>query len=759
MQKQLLAVCLIVVTGSAIYSNTLKVEFVFDDIPNIVNNPNLRISGITTDQLFPAVFRGRSHRRPIANLSFALNDYFSGREPRSFHIVNMMIHLANGVLVYFLSLQLFGFKSVGYRTFSTIRATRTHICALLTALIFVVHPVQTQAVTYIVQRMTCLATLFCLLAVYLFILGRQATSKQARFAWWIAALISWVLALGSKEFAVIIPVLLVAYEFYFFDSSNRHSLVKALTLGIVILATVIMIGIVFLGSSPLGTLHDTYAFRDFNIFQRILTQFRVVNFYITLLLFPSPARLNLMHIIETSISPTAPWTTLLSITIVMAIVGITVHLAKHHHLYSFCLMWFLIGLVVESSVIPLEMIFEHRLYMPLFGPALLASVLVCQLFATSWPRTLFAVVGLSLVLGNAAWTRNVRWQDPVDLWTDVIVKSPSEARAWNNRGKVHLARKEQDEAIEDFTKAIELDPNLTLAYSNRGSSLALKNRFAEAVLDFTQAIEGNPKLAAAYNNRGIAYNQLGQYDRAVEDYSQAIEIAPKYIGAFHNRAISRTALGQYELAEIDASEAIVLARGHAKAYNTRGVIRQHLQKYEGSIDDLTRSIFLRPERPDAYLNRGITFALLKRFDEASLDLIGAFELNPNDVEVLYNLGVIQAKLRRFGAAIAAYQRAIELVPQHAGSRNNLAWLLATCPDTNHRNGEQAVHHANNACQLTGWQNYRALRTLAAAHAELGKFMDAVRWQQQAVKRAPAEDRDEMAELVKLYQQNRPFHQP
>ena len=199
-----IAIALLSVLCAAIYSNTLTGPFVYDDSPNIVNNEWIRVADLQPSTLWRAGMESRC-TRPVAYMSFALNYYFGEFEVRGYHIVNTLIHAIAGLLVYLLAIDWFTRqRGLG----------RPQIAALLAAAIFIAHPIQTQSVSYVVQRMSSMATLFCLLAFVLFIRGRSREGA-GRFVFWLASAFAWLLALGTKQTAMPLPLLFVLYEWYF----------------------------------------------------------------------------------------------------------------------------------------------------------------------------------------------------------------------------------------------------------------------------------------------------------------------------------------------------------------------------------------------------------------------------------------------------------------------------------------------------------------------------------------------------------------
>ena len=539
----LLAVIVLYVLGFAVYFNSFAVPFVFDDYPNIRDNPSIRLTSLAPDELIAAGFESHASRRPIANMSFAINYLIGGYDVKGYHLVNVLVHVANGVLVYFLSL-LFLKRDPSLAASATDR--RLHFAALLAGAVFVVHPVQVQAVTYIVQRMTSMATMFYLLSLLLYLIGRGAHTGPRRASLWAGAAIAWVLALGSKEIALTLPAMICIVEWLFFRDRARHAI--GVSPWLVATAVVATLGAcaLYLGGDPLTALMSQYEDREFSPSERMMTELRVVVYYLGLVAFPAPARLSLEHAFTVSRSLVDPVTTLACAVAILGLLAAALAFARRRPVASLAILWFFVTLSVESTFVGLELAFEHRLYLPMFAIALavgyLAS-LVPSRYAVS-----AAVGGIALVasLGVSTIARNAVWQDPVRLWADTAAKAPESHRARNNLGRVLLDRGDTDGAAAAFTEAIRIKPDYAEPHNNLGTIHARAGRLGIAMEAFATAIVADPDYAQAYNNLGAALLRAGRpYDAAIQLRS-AITKRPGYARAHANMARALERLGRAE---------------------------------------------------------------------------------------------------------------------------------------------------------------------------------------------------------------------
>jgi len=370
----LIAIALIVGVAFIAYSNTFDVPFQFDDRPNILNNPNVQIKVFTWDRL--EQFIKNTYKVSIRVFSYftlALNYYFGEFDVFGYHLVNFFIHIATGMLLYWFLILTFHLPSLRERY-----GPISYKIALLASLVFISHPIQTQAVTYIVQRMASMAGMFYLLSMTLYIKGRSASGPFQLF-YFVGVGLSYLLGVFSKENVAILPLFIALYEFYFFqnlDLSPRGKKVVFWLVGTLLILGVF--GLVLWGPRYYNEIVEGYKIRNFTLEERVLTQVRDVLYYVTLLVFPHPSRLNLDYDFLISKTILDPPTTLISILIIAGLIGYSIWIAKRKPVLSYFILWYFGNLVIESSIFPLEMVYEHRLYLPAVGPFILFSMLIVR---------------------------------------------------------------------------------------------------------------------------------------------------------------------------------------------------------------------------------------------------------------------------------------------------------------------------------------------------------------------------------------------
>jgi hypothetical protein len=370
----LIAVVLIAGVALVAYSNTFHAPFHFDDLSNITQNPNIQIKSFSWDHLERLVkntYKGSI--RVFSYLTLALNYYFGGFDVFGYHLVNLMIHIATGIFLYWFLLLTFDLPFLKERY-----GAISYKVALFTSLIFICHPIQTQSVTYIVQRMASMAGMFYLLSMVLYIKGRLSTGT-ARFCYFGGTALTYLLGIFSKENVAILPIFVALYEFYFFQNLDLSPKGRKVVFSLV--GTLLLLGafgFIIWGQRYINVIIEGYKDRPFTMVERLLTQSRVVLYYVTLLIYPHPSRLNLDYDFPSSKTILDPPTTLISVVIIAGLIGYSIWNAKKRPVISYCILWYFGNLVIESSIFPLEMVYEHRLYLPAVGPFILFSLLAVR---------------------------------------------------------------------------------------------------------------------------------------------------------------------------------------------------------------------------------------------------------------------------------------------------------------------------------------------------------------------------------------------
>ncbi len=591
-----------------IYSNTFNTPFVFDDAFNFVNNPAIRLTTLSLKDLGNAGLKSPLSHRPVANISFALNYYMSQYHVFSYHLVNILIHICTGILLFFL------LKT----TLSLLGCSTFHDSVLIffSTIIWLVHPLQTQSVTYIVQRMNSMAAMFFIMSLLFYTKGRIAyinstfrfPHAKSHLLYFVVCILAGFLAMGSKQTACALPFFILIYELYFFQNlhfriSKYHLILFAGT-GLVLSLVVFF----FLGGHPLEKIQAGYAIRDFSMVERLLTEFRVVIFYISLLFFPHASRLNLDHDFLLSSGMFFPFTTTLSILAIAGLLGTAVYTAPRHRFFSFSILWFFGNLVIESSVIGLEIIFEHRLYLPSMFAVPIIVMFVYRSVKRIWiGNTILCMV----IIMCSLWTyeRNKVWKNKISLWQDCVTKSPNKARPHYNLGVALKEQQRFEEALHQYSNALDIKPDAKTYYS-MGIVLEKLGRHEKAVNHYINALAIRPDPETHYN-LGVILSGQGLYNEAVFHFSKTLEMNPSHFKAFNNMGIVYSRMEKFEDAAIHFAEALDLNPNSDRIHFNLGIVFARQGKYNDAIFHLSESMRLRP---DPETRRNIELCVRKKDD-------------------------------------------------------------------------------------------------------------------------------------------------
>ncbi len=295
---------------------------------------------------------------------------------------------------------------------------------------------------------------------------------------------------------------------------------------------------------------------------------------------------------------------------------------------------------------------------------------------------------------------------------------------------------------------------------NRGLEAYHAHADDVAIAEFSEAIRLMPDSADAYSDRGLAYSRKGDYDKAIADYSQVIRLKPDSVNAHIDRGHAYDHQGNYDKAITDYSEVIRLDSNEATAYIDRANAYNRKGDYDKAIADYSEAMRLNFDYARiCEENRAYAYSQKRDYDRAILDYNEVIRLKPDDALAYYNRGLVYGNRGDDGKAIGDYTEAIRLNPAYVLAYNELAWLLAVCPDARLRNGEKAVKYAKRACELSEWKVPVYFSTLAAAYAEAGDFDDAVKWENKSLAANTSEVGSEKArQRLSLYEQKEPYHE-
>jgi len=532
----------VILAVGLVYGNALQDGFVFDDHTLVLTREKLR-----DPEAFTSVFwsqkSARLLYRPLRTASYWLDYRLYGLDPRGYHLSNLLLHAATSIAALVVARRLLPFRA-----------------ALFAALLFAVHPIQTESVTYISGRRDLLSGLFVLLGFYAFLRYRE----EGGWRWLGAAGLAYLLGLLSKEMAITLPLLCLVYDAVC-ETDHRGLLngaAAALRQRWRIYLPPAVAGLAF----GIFTVVRAHASRQTEFYgggldMTILTMARVFMHYLKLLLFPATLSADYSYDAFPVTSSWADPPAWLALLVLSLLVFGLLRLARTHPIVAFGGLWFFIALLPVAQFIPHhEMMAEHYLYIPSYGLFLTAGACVSGTFDKGWrpawiPATCLFIL---LLLGARTVARNQDWRDDLTLWTKTIQTAPQAARARDNLGKAYIRRNLDEQAEREFAEAVRIKPGEPRYRDNLGLVYFRRGKLAEAEDQLRQALQANPRLLSAHMNLGLTLFERRRFDEAEAEFHEALRIRPTVAMAWDYLGRIRLQAGQLDEAEKMLREAVRL---------------------------------------------------------------------------------------------------------------------------------------------------------------------------------------------------------
>jgi Tfp pilus assembly protein PilF len=750
----------------AAYWNSLDGEFMFDDRVWIVENPSIKHLWPLSDVLLPA---DAAHvgGRPIVSLSLAVNYALGGLDVRGYHVLNLAIHICAALV-------LFGVVRrtlVLPRLIARFGEAATPLAAIV-ALIWAVHPIQTEAVSYVIQRAESLVGLFYLLTLYCFIRG--ATARATKTLWYLACLVACLLGMATKEVMVTAPVVLLLYDRTFLAGTFRQSLAARWRIYLALAGTWLVLAWVLVATSFHA---DTTGLgvERFTPWTYLATEPGVLITYLRLAVWPDALCFAYDLMPPKSFGEiVAP---ALAIVALLGLIGWA--LVKRPALGFLGATFFLI-LAPTSSIVPiLDAAFEHRMYLPLAALICLAVVGGYSLWmiaaatpsrtthhaprvVASAPLVLAGVVVVALA--SATVVRNRAYQSEFSIWKDTVEKRPANPRAHYSVARALSRQSQADAAIEEYRKTLKLEPNYAEAYQNWGRELALQGKLDEAIALFREAVRVRPGYAQGHFNLAHALAIRGESDAAAGHYRIAIQIEPNYSEAHNNLGLLLAAQGKLAEAAAELQAAIRADSDYARGHSSLGGVLAQQGKLDQAAAEWRRALEIIPDSADTHANLAGVLLLQGKPADAMAHYREAIAIRPDFADARFHLGRILDGEGQTREAIDQWREAIRLQPKNPAMLDKLAWTLATQSDDSLRDGVASLEFAEQAARLTEGKEPAILATLAAAQAETGQYAKAVETAERALdqmaKRSPDDHLQKLLESeIERFSAGFPYRQP
>jgi len=606
-EKNWFAIGVIGLLSIIIYYSSLNCPFIFDARSKIIKNPDIKcLSNIKTKLIYPYgkyKFNRNDPSRPLTYLTFTLNYYFGRLNTFGYHLFNLVFHIFNSILVFFLTKTIISYT---YRR-------NLIFFPFIVAIFFTVHPINTGVVLYVVNRSDILATFFYMSSVLLF-----AKTFEGNRILYFFSLLCFILSLSSKQIAVTLPAIVLIFDYIFLSNFAVSKVIEKKLYHVsfwIILIIYLLFRYFYLGG--IGDLEAKSTLPSGSYF---FTQFYVMLKYLKLLLIP--AGLSVNHLIK-SVTTIFDPRFLIPFFLIIGVFILSWRFYRGKNstskIFLFAILWFFIVLSPTSSFLPTASIMaENRLYLSGFG-FYLAIVLVYFLIFRSntiakvkkfYNKTNWILAGLLSVhifsLGLTAFKRTQLYRTPFLLWKDVIFRYPDSVRAHLNLGLSYHNQKEYKKASQEYQKAIELDTTCASAHNYLGLLYYDWKKYKEAFQEYQKALELFPDYTDVHSNLGIYYIREKQYGKAITAFKLALQIDPEHVAALNNI----------------------------------GVIYKRQGKYTEALRYFSRSIEIEPDNIYACVNIGNIYVVKGWIDKAIVEYRRALEIEPYFTEAQENLDYI-----------------------------------------------------------------------------------------------------------------------
>ncbi|MCG8407148.1 MAG: tetratricopeptide repeat protein [Phycisphaerales bacterium] len=657
--------------GLVVYLNSFDGQFIFDDY-RIIESTRIKDLSRLSEIL--------SGSRPIAYLSFAVNHAVGAGDVRGYHAVNLMIHVLSGLV-------LFGIirRTLLCDRFQDRYAGAATQLALVCSMIWVVHPLQTQSVTYIIQRCESMMGLFYLCTLYCVIRGTETSAYRRH--WYVGAVVSCALGMGCKAVMVTAPVAVLLYDRTFLGGTFMNAFRRRWDLYLALCATwLVLVGTGVVGGvlNPVpGTRTVGLGVQSVTPVEYALTQPGVILHYLRLSIWPHPLCLDYLW----PVARTAEAIVFPLIAILISLMAVLWAFFRRPA-FGFLGACFFLVLSPTSSFVPIQDIaFEHRMYLPLAAVVVLVVVSSWHLLTQIMTRLSVSLSSERLVsvtlagaavglLGYRTIQRNRDYHDVGGMWRNVLAVRPHNPRAHLGLGRHFVQQEGFDRAVHHFNEAIRLAPDFVEAHFNLGVAFFEQRRPAQAVAAYREALRIRPDMPAALNNLGGLLQQQGKLDEAVTCYQRAIESNPRYADAHANYGNALLRMGKVGDAIGHLEEAVRLNPRLSQPRRDLALTLAKQERFDEALAYWASVLQISPDDVRVHNSLGDVLLEQEAFAQAAMIFKDAVRLRPNRADLRNNWGVALSNQGKYEQAIAQFNEALRLKPNFAGARENLKFTLA-----------------------------------------------------------------------------------
>jgi tetratricopeptide (TPR) repeat protein len=657
-ERRNIVLCAILIAGATVLSYYPSIQNGFtnwDDNHMVTENFMIRsLSAANVVRMFSSLHY--AHYHPLVVLSYAVEYHFSGLDPRIYHLTNLVFHVLNSLLVFWL-----------------IRSLRGGIVVpLITGVLFGIHPLHVESVAWVTERKDVLYAFFYLAAMILY----AKYLKQAKVKYFVYAMVAFLCSLLSKAMAVTLPAVLFLMDYREGRKLTKESIIEKFPA----FALSLLFGIVMV----YATFHqERQAAAASFTGENILVAFHGLLFYLykycypipLSALYPYPGRYGNALPTEFTVAP---------FVVALAALAVLFSMKKTRKV-AFWSGFFVVVLipVLQLTRVGGVIAADRFAYVAVLAPMVATAEgirwLVMKTAADSAARKYLVFGSTAFVLtalGYLTWNRTKVWKNSVTLWNNVAVQYTGLPVAYNNRGLAFADEKEFGRAIRDYNAGLSLDESDWKLRLNRGNAFREIGAYKAAIADYDSCLKQFPTNSDAYYYRGLVHQYLNEAQPAIDDYTQAIALNPSRYEAFVNRGTIYAQLKEYDNALKDFDVALAINPEDADIHSNKGMLYRITSRYREALVELNQALYLQPQNAKTLNQRGMVYFALGQFDKAIEDYDEALHIEPSNAIYFNNRGAARYQQRDFLGALADYNTAISLSPMYADAITNRAFAFS-----------------------------------------------------------------------------------
>jgi len=705
--RNILSILIILSIAFLSYFNTFTNSFHFDDYTYILKNEGLK-------EYFQHPFSfsfilSNLHHRSIVFATLFLNHSLDGFNVFGFHILNLTVHIITCLLIFLIAKEILSINL--FLKTSDQSKIKLNI-PLISALLFAVHPINTQAITYITGRTTSLAVCFYM-ASFLFFIKGIIQNLPCKILFYALSIVFLILGFGSKIIILTAPVMFIVYYLFFtplkatfFKRFFECKFIRIIIQTIAITSPFILIFMSnHLNLKDIHSFMDDWAFflihnmnRGFEFLEilrpflgkliqigsmdnlgisiYLLTEFKVIVFYyIKMIFFPFNQNIDPDFPVAHGITDAG---VALSLGVIVLCLFAGIYFYKKNRLIAFGIFWFFITLLPTSSILPLrDTATEHRLYLPLAGFIMTIPLYLNQ-FIVRYKKSSFKqltyfilpVFLLIIVFSTLTVKRNFVWKDEKSLWSDAAEKSPRLSRPLNNLAEAYEKKAAYQKAIDSLKKAISLAPDDEYAHNNLGTVYGKLNQFDLAIKEYLHVLEVNDKFTEAHYNLGKSYEMKGMLDEAVQEYLKTIRQQHDFYQAYFNLASIYSKRKSYKEAISTYQEFLEYKPLYPAAYFELGKIYIKTKKTDMAFSYFSKALKLDSSYVPARIALGNIFMMRGSYDDAEEFFQQVLKLDPDNIAAHNNLGLIYLRYKnKPSQAVHYFQKSLKINPSQPDAKS------------------------------------------------------------------------------------------